>query len=120
MSAENFPAPPKHLKKEGKARWAAGESLWSEGRLTLRDMGMWLLYCEAWDEKAHCESIVKRDGEYQCAPNGCYAQHPAIKRRKEAEQKIYRISQAFGLMPNSRRKSPAARQGVAARQRDEK
>lgn len=116
-SAERFPAVPKHLQAAGKRAWATGKELWNEGRLTARDMSNWLLFCEAWDEKAHCERIAKRDGEYQMSPNGCYAQHPAIKRRKEAEQRILKYSQLFGLVPQARRKAAAVQQGVAKRSR---
>lgn len=118
MSQEKFPAPPKHLKAAGKEKWRLGEELWIEGKLTRRDLINWQLFAEAWDEKVHCEAVVAKDGEYQCAPNGCYAQHPAIKRRKEAEQRIFRYSQVYGLVPEARRKAPAAQQGVAARKRD--
>lgn len=115
--AQKFPPPPKHLATAGKEKWKLGAELWIEGRLTSRDLLNWQLFCEAWDEKAHCEAIVAKDGEYQMCGNGCYAQHPAIKRRKEAEQRIYRYSQVYGLVPESRKKSPAVQQGVAARKR---
>lgn len=117
MSNAKFPAAPASLKKAGKEKWALGEPLWAEGRLTQADLANWLLFAEAWDEKAHCEAIAERDGEYQMAAGGCYVQHPAIKRRKEAEQRIFRYSQVYGLVPEARKKRPAASQGVAARKR---
>jgi P27 family predicted phage terminase small subunit len=82
-----------------------------------RDLFNWTLYCEAIQEKDHCEKIIKKDGEYQCVQNGCYAQHPAIKRRQHAEQVIRKYSAAFGLMPEARKKRPAVQHGVAQRPR---
>lgn len=118
MSESKFPAAPKHLKAPGRRAWAMGEPLWREGKLTTRDLINWQLFSEAWDEKQHCETVVKKDGEYQLTPGGCYVQHPAIKRRKEAEQRIFRYSQVYGLVPEARKKAAAVQQGVASRKRD--
>lgn len=112
-----FPPPPKHLRSAGKAAWESGLLLWSEGVITQRDVYSWQLYCEAIDEKNHCESILQRDGEYAVALNGCYVQHPALKRRQQSESVIRKYSVAFGLIPDSRKKRPAAQQGVASRKR---
>lgn len=112
-----FPNAPKTLNATGKSYWELGLPLWHEGVLLERDLVNWKLFCEAWQEKAHCERIVKRDGEYIFGPNGCYVQHPAIKRRQQAENVIRKYSLAFGLLPEARKKRPAAKQGVASRQR---
>ncbi len=112
-----FPAPPSTLKATGKKAWNLGKALWAEGTLTGRDLLNWQLYCEAIQEKAHCEYVVKRDGEYQQAPNGCFAQHPAIKRRQQAEDVIRKYSVAFGLIPDARKKRPSVQQGVTTRKR---
>lgn len=114
---QKFPTAPKNLSKAGKDKWMLGKVLWDEGRLTDRDLINWQLFAEAWDEKAHCEAIAKKDGEYQLGPNGCYVQHPAIKRRKEAENVIRKYSAMYGLVPDARKKSPATQQGVAGRSR---
>jgi P27 family predicted phage terminase small subunit len=112
-----FPSPPGHLKEQGKAAWESGLQLWAEGVISQRDIFSWQLYCEAFDEKAHCEMLVKKQGEYQMSPNGCYAQHPAIKRRQQAEATIRKYSVAFGLVPDARKKRAAVQQGVASRKR---
>lgn len=112
-----FPPPPKHLKADGKAVWESGLSLWSEGLITNRDVYNWQLYCEAVDEKKHCEEILAKDGEYSVALNGCYVQHPALKRRQQAEAVIRKYSMAFGLIPDARKKRPTTQQGVATRKR---
>lgn len=112
-----FPVPPTHLKQHGKKSWESGRALWDEGVITQRDLTNWTLYCEAFDELEHCKKIIKKDGEYQKSPNGCYAQHPAIKRRMQIEHVIRKYSQAFGLIPEARKKRPAVSQGVATRKR---
>lgn len=112
-----FPAPPKHLKADGKSAWESGLLLWSEGLITQRDIYNWQLYCESIDEKKHCENILTRDGEYSVALNGCFVQHPALKRRQQAESVIRKYSVAFGLIPEARKKRPSVQQGVAARKR---
>ena len=110
-----FPMPPKSLNAIGKKAWDIGCDLWAEGVLKERDLLNWGIFCEAVQEKAHCETIIKRDGEYQMSPNGCYAQHPAIKRRQQAEDVIRKYSLLFGLLPEARKKRPASSQGVATR-----
>lgn len=112
-----FPDPPSDLKDSGRKAWLLGRQLWAEGVLTARDMLNWKLFCEAADEKTHCDNIVKKDGEYQMSPNGCYAQHPAIKRRQQAEAVIRKYSVAFGLIPEARKKRPSVQQGVNSRKR---
>lgn len=112
-----FPFPPKHLKQHGKKAWETGRVLWEEGVITQRDLANWTLYCEAIEEKEHCEKIIKRDGDYQKTPTGYFVQHPAVKRRMQVEQVIRRYSQAFGLIPEARKKRPAVSQGVATRKR---
>ena len=113
-----FPKPPKHLNEAGKVAWETGQVLWIEGLLTERDLVSWEMYCQAFDEKKHCEAIVLRDGEYVLGPNKCYVQHPAIKRRQQVENVIRKYSQAFGLLPSARKKRPSVQQGVATRKRD--
>lgn len=112
-----FPTAPKHLTKAGVAAWELGIELWADGTLKQRDLFNWRLFAEAVQEKQHCEEIIERDGEYQLAPNGCFAQHPAIKRRQHVEGVIRKYSVLFGLLPDSRKKRPSASQGVATRQR---
>lgn len=109
-----FPKAPRHLNATGKRAWEIGLVLWSEGTLRERDLINWALFCEATQEKEHCEKIIKRDGEYQRANNGCFVQHPAIKRRMQIEHVIRKLSAAFGLLPD-RKKRPAVSQGVAQR-----
>ena len=113
-----FPKPPKSLNEAGKVAWGTGQVLWIEGTITERDLSNWQLYCEAFDEKKHCEDIVLRDGEYVLGPNKCYVQHPAIKRRHLVENVIRKYSQSFGLLPSARKKRPSVQQGVATRKRD--
>jgi P27 family predicted phage terminase small subunit len=113
-----FPKPPKSLNEAGKVAWGTGQVLWIEGLLTERDLVSWQLYCEAFDEKKHCEDIVLRDGEYVLGPNKCYVQHPAIKRRHLVENVIRKYSQSFGLLPSARKKRPSVQQGVSTRKRD--
>ena len=112
-----FPVAPKSLGRAGKETWDSGLTLWADGTLTSRDLLNWGLYCEAVDEKKHCEDIAERDGEYALGPNGCYVQHPAIKRRQQAEAVIRKYSTAFGLIPEARKKRAAVQQGVASRKR---
>lgn len=112
-----FPDPPKHLNAVGREAWELGQSLWADGTIQQRDLVNWTLFAEAMQEKAHCETILKRDGEYAIAMNGCYVQHPAVKRRQQAENVIRKYSAAFGLVPDARRKRPAVQQGVVARKR---
>lgn len=112
-----FPEPPEHLDAAGRAAWELGLPLWAEGTLLERDLINWRLFAEAMQEKVHCESIVEADGEYTVAMNGCYVQHPAIKRRQQAEAVIRKYSSAFGLIPDARKKRPAVQQGVASRKR---
>lgn len=112
-----FPQPPKALGEHGKAAWELGQQLWSDGVITQRDLYNWQLYCEAIDEKNHCQEILARDGEYGVALNGCHVQHPALKRRQQAENVIRKYSVAFGLIPDARKKRPAVQQGVATRKR---
>jgi len=112
-----FPNPPSSLNATGKSAWEIGIDLWAEGVIKNRDLLNWQLFCEAVQEKEHCERLIKKHGEYQLAPNGCYAQHPAIKRRHHAEDVIRKYSLLFGLLPEARKKRPAISQGVAQRKR---
>jgi P27 family predicted phage terminase small subunit len=112
-----FPMPPSHLDAVGRDAWDMGLQLWLDGTITPRDLSSWTLFAEAYQEKAHCEAIVKRDGEYSVAMNGCFVQHPAIKRRQQAENVIRKYSQAFGLIPDARKKRPSVQQGVIARKK---
>ena len=112
-----FPQPPKHLNETGKKAWDIGLKLWLEGTIQERDLINWTLFAEAVQEKAHCETILQRDGEYTVAMNGCYVQHPAVKRRQQTENVIRKYSQAFGLIPDARKKRPAVQQGVTSRKR---
>jgi len=112
-----FPDPPTDLDATGRSAWDLGIPLWLEGALIQRDLVNWKLFCEAMQEKAHCERILKRQKEYSVAMNGCYVQHPAIKRRQQAEAVIRKYSQAFGLLPEARKKRPSAKQVVATRAR---
>lgn len=112
-----FPTAPKHLNAAGKSAWEIGLPLWSEGILKERDLLNWTLFAEAVQEKEHCQKIIETDGEYQFSPNGCYAQHPAIKRRQHAEDVIRKYSILFGLLPDARKKRPAVSQSVAQRPR---
>jgi P27 family predicted phage terminase small subunit len=110
-----FPKPPKDLNAVGKKAWEIGLELWSEGTLKQRDLLNWTLFCEAVQEKDHCEKLIKKDGEYQSAQNGILVQHPAIKRRMHIEDVIRKYSTLFGLLPEARKKRPAVSQGVAQR-----
>ena len=112
-----FPTPPEQLDDIGRAAWEVGYDLWSDGTLQKRDLINWTLFCEAVQEKAHCETLTVRDGEYQSAQNGILVQHPAIKRRMQAEAVIRKYSTAFGLIPDARKKRPAVAQGVAQRKK---
>jgi P27 family predicted phage terminase small subunit len=112
-----FPKPPKALNAIGKKAWEIGCDLWAEGILKDRDLLNWELFCEAVQEKSHCQKVIDRDGEYQLSPNGCFAQHPAIKRRQQAEDVIRKYSLLFGLLPEARKKRPSVAQGVATRPR---
>ena len=114
---QGFPLPPKHLNAVGRDAWNIAIPLWSEGQVTERDIVNWTLFAEAVQEKAHCEAILKKDGEYSVALNGCYVQHPAIKRRQQAESVIRKYSVAFGLIPDARKKRPSVQQGVTSRKR---
>jgi len=112
-----FPVAPKKLGKQGRLAWDSGVALWAEGTIRSRDLFNWNLFCEAVDEKEKCEKILETDGEYQMSPNGCYAQHPALKRRQNCESVIRKYSVMFGLVPDARKKRPAVSQGVATRQK---
>lgn len=112
-----FPMPPDSLNETGQAAWDLGVNLWADGTLLERDLLNWQLFCEAIQEKKLCEEIVEHDGEYHFSPNGCYAQHPAIKRRQHAENVIRKYSTLFGLLPDARKKRQAVSQGVAQRKR---
>jgi P27 family predicted phage terminase small subunit len=114
---QGFPVAPKHLNAPGREAWDSGQALWVDGTLQQRDLINWTLFAEAVDEKAHCEAILKKDGEYSVAMNGCYVQHPALKRRQQAEAVIRKYSAAFGLIPDARKKRPAVQQGVIARKK---
>jgi P27 family predicted phage terminase small subunit len=112
-----FPNPPKHLNTIGKKAWDLGVEIWNDGTLKERDLYNWGLFCEAVQEKEHCEKLIKKDGDYQMCINGCYAQHPAVKRRQHAEDVIRKYSLLFGLLPEARKKRPTTSQGVAQRPR---
>jgi len=112
-----FPDAPDHLDEFGKAAWELGLELWLDGTIKKRDLVNWVLFAEAVQEKQHCELIIERDGEYQLGPNGCYCQHPAIKRRQQVENVIRKYSTLFGLLPDARKKRPSVSQGVATRAR---
>lgn len=113
----DFPAPPAGLKADGKKAWATGADLWSDGTLTKRDLAAWRIYCEAFDEKAHCIKVLKKAGEYFVSAHGCVMEHPAVKRRNRAEQVIFKHQKLFGLVPEARKKRAAVQQGVASRKR---
>ena len=117
LNRGTFPEPPKHLNASGKKAWELGIPIWADGTLKDRDLYNWELFCEAVQEKEHCEKLIKKDGDYQMCINGCYAQHPAVKRRQHAEDVIRRYSLLFGLLPEARKKRPAVTQGVAQRKR---
>lgn len=55
--------------------------------------------------------------EYTKINGGAFVQHPAIKRRQQAEAIIRKYSTAFGLIPEARKKRAAVQQGVATRKR---
>jgi P27 family predicted phage terminase small subunit len=110
-----FPTPPKHLNSAGKQAWKIGSVLWAEGTLKERDLLNWTLFCEAVQEKSHCEALIKKQGEYQVSRNGFLAEHPAIKRRQHIEHVIRKYSMLFGLLPEARKKRPAVSQSVAQR-----
>ena len=110
-----FPKAPRHLNATGKRAWEIGSVLWGEGTLKDRDLLNWTLFCEAVQEKEHCEKLIKKHGEYQSAQNGIYVQHPAVKRRMHVEDVIRRYSILFGLLPEARKKRPSVSQGVAQR-----
>jgi P27 family predicted phage terminase small subunit len=110
-----LPKSPKHLNATGKRAWQIGSALWAEGTLKERDLLNWTLFCEAVQEKEHCEKLIKKDGEYQSAQNGILVQHPAIKRKQHVEDVIRKYSLLFGLLPEARKKRPAVSQGVATR-----
>jgi P27 family predicted phage terminase small subunit len=112
-----FPRPPRHLNATGKAAWELGVPLWADGTMQDRDLFNWRLFCEAVQEKEACEKTIKEHGEYQLSPNGCYAQHPAIKRRQQAENVIRKYSLLFGMLPEARKKRPSVAQGVAQRKK---
>jgi P27 family predicted phage terminase small subunit len=112
-----YPSPPKSLKAGGKAIWVKGTDLWNTGILTDRDLDAWQMYCEAFDEITHCDSVVERDGEYTLSSQGTYSEHPALRRRRAAEQKLLRYQKIFGLVPDARKKKPTVQQGVASRKR---
>lgn len=112
-----FPSAPKDLNATGKRAWDIGIDLWADGTIQERDLFNWGLFCEAVQEKEHCQRIIKEHGEYQLSPNGCYAQHPAIKRRQQAENTIRKYSLLFGMLPEARKKRAAVSQGVAQRKR---
>ena len=112
-----FPKPPATLNATGKKAWELGVDLWADGTMQGRDLFNWQLFCEAVQEKEQCEKVIKKDGEYQLSPNGCYAQHPAIKRRQQAENVIRKYSLLFGMLPEARKKRAAVSQGVAQRKR---
>jgi P27 family predicted phage terminase small subunit len=112
-----YPNEPNHLKKSGKAMWAKGRALWTDGTLQTRDLEAWLMFCESFDELDHCDKVLKRDGEYNKSSQGTYSEHPALKRRRATEAKILRYQKLFGLVPEARKKRPAVQQGVTARKR---
>jgi P27 family predicted phage terminase small subunit len=112
-----FPKAPSTLSATGKKAWELGVDLWADGTMQERDLFNWTLFCEAVQEKEQCEKIIKKQGEYQLSPNGCYAQHPAIKRRQQAENVIRKYSLLFGMLPEARKKRAAVSQGVAQRKR---
>jgi P27 family predicted phage terminase small subunit len=112
-----FPRAPKSLNATGKKAWDMGIQLWADGTILERDLFNWQIFCEAVEEKETCEQILKEHGEYQLAPNGCYAQHPALKRRQQAENVIRKYSILFGMLPEARKKRPSVAQGVAQRKR---
>jgi P27 family predicted phage terminase small subunit len=112
-----FPKAPATLNATGKKAWELGVDLWADGTMQERDLFNWTLFCEAVQEKEQCEKIIKKHGEYQLSPNGCYAQHPAIKRRQQAENVIRKYSLLFGMLPEARKKRAAVSQGVAQRKR---
>src|SRR5688500_4637812 len=101
-----FPECPKGLKASGKTMWKKGAGLWSQGLITDRDIEAWRMLCEAFDEIDHCDKIVSKDGEYQISSQGTYSEHPALRRRRAAEQKVLRYQKLFGLVPDARKKRP--------------
>jgi P27 family predicted phage terminase small subunit len=112
-----FPDYPKSLGESGKEAWAQGRELWNSGTLTARDLDAWRMFAESFDELDHCDFVAKRDGEYSLSSQGTYSEHPVLRRRRATEQKILRYQKLFGLVPDARKKRPAAQQGVATRKR---
>lgn len=114
---KGYPEPPEHLHENGKRCWDFGLSMWTDGTLTDRDLQAWTIYCESFDEIAHCDDVIARDGEYSLSSQGTYSEHPALRRRRAAEQKVLRYQKLFGLVPEARKKRPAIQRGVATRQK---
>jgi P27 family predicted phage terminase small subunit len=117
VAADGWPACPNHLKRSAQAVWAKGEPLWNRGEITVQDVDAYLMYCEAFDELDHCYAVLAQQGEYQESSQGGFQEHPALRRIRAVEGKIFRYQRLFGLVPEARKKRPAVQQGVATRKR---
>lgn len=117
VAADGWPVCPNHLKCSGQSVWAKGEPLWNRGEITVQDVDAYLMYCEAFDELDHCYAVLAQQGEYQESSQGGFQEHPALRRIRAVEGKIFRYQRLFGLVPEARKKRPAVQQGVATRKR---
>lgn len=97
------PKPPAHLKASGRAKWSdLAPRLARVGLLSEIDLDALALLCEAFDEKAHCEKVLAKEGEYFTQDNGYVGAHPAISRLHRAIGRIQKLMAAFGMSPSDR------------------
>lgn len=100
------PEPPDWLGEIGKAVWGhVAPHLHTIGCLTLPDVKLLALYCEAWDELFVSRAVIEAEGLTLTSDKGTTYAHPAVGIKNRAIQRIRVIGGEFGM-------SPAARVGL--------
>jgi len=101
---DKLPPPPRHLGAEGKKRWKkTGQILLEMGLLTLPDLEALEVYADAWDERAACLRVEKKQGRYFTnAKTKVVVMHPAVRNRRDCEKIIKQFHACFGMTASDR------------------
>jgi P27 family predicted phage terminase small subunit len=102
-SKEFDASPPGELQQSGRTAWAETIAALQElGLLHFADRSALTAYCVAHDRIDEYESILIKDGEFYCGPNGAVCLHPAVKRREIEERRITDFQKQYGMTAVSR------------------
>jgi P27 family predicted phage terminase small subunit len=98
-----IPKPPDWLGDIGKAKWGeVAPALFRIGCLTVVDVNLLALYCEAWDEFFAARAEIEKSGIVAMSDKGAEYQHPAVGIKNKAIQRIKQLGGEFGMSPASR------------------